>query len=281
MEKLIILKGLPASGKSTWAKEQCNLDGNTIRVNKDDIRAMMGGNFSKNKEDIVLTVRDTFVRKGLKEGKTVIVDDTNFHPKHLIDLSNIAIEEKAPFEIKEFDTPYQECIRRDMQRANPVGKKVIMQMYNQYVKKELPIVEYDERLPKAIIVDIDGTLAHMNGRSPYDESKVGEDEVDETIKSIVDVYSDMGFHILIVSGRHDSCQQDTRCWLIRKRVHFDELHMRKTGDDRKDYIVKKEIYDQHIKGKYNVTFVLDDRDQVVQMWREQGLKTLQVAEGNF
>jgi hypothetical protein len=121
----------------------------------------------------------------------------------------------------------------------------------------------------------------MNDRSPYDESKVIEDYVDETIKDIVDTYAENGFHILVVSGRHDSCMGDTDKWLNVNAIHHDRLLMRKTGDDRKDYIVKKEIYDEYIKGKYNVTFVLDDRDQVVQMWREQGLKTLQVAEGDF
>ena len=61
----------------------------------------------------------------------------------------------------------------------------------------------------------------------------------------------------------------------------DELFMRPTGDTRKDSILKKEIYDNHIKGKYNVKYVLDDRDSVVEMWREQGLTCLQVAPGDF
>jgi hypothetical protein len=59
------------------------------------------------------------------------------------------------------------------------------------------------------------------------------------------------------------------------------LFMRKSGDYRKDSVVKKEIYERHIKEDFNVEFVLDDRDQVVKMWREQGLVCLQVAEGNF
>jgi hypothetical protein len=57
--------------------------------------------------------------------------------------------------------------------------------------------------------------------------------------------------------------------------------MRKQGDFRRDSIVKKEIYDNDIKGKFDVEFVLDDRQQVVDMWREIGLKCLQVAPGNF
>jgi hypothetical protein len=57
--------------------------------------------------------------------------------------------------------------------------------------------------------------------------------------------------------------------------------MRQTDDNRKDSIIKEEIYDAHIRGKYNVLFVLDDRDQVVQMWRSLGLTVLQCNEGDF
>ena len=57
--------------------------------------------------------------------------------------------------------------------------------------------------------------------------------------------------------------------------------MRKNGYNKKDSIVKKEIFDEYIKDKYYVEFILDDRNQVVDMWREMGLTCLQVAEGNF
>jgi hypothetical protein len=74
--------------------------------------------------------------------------------------------------------------------------------------------------------------------------------------------------------------------LIDNNLYFEDsennvLMMRKTGDKRKYSIVKKEIFNEHIKGKYCVDFVLDDRNQVVEMWRKLGLVCLQVAEGNF
>ena len=75
--------------------------------------------------------------------------------------------------------------------------------------------------------------------------------------------------------------KETIKWLNDNGIKFDDLYMRFTNDLRKDSIVKQEIYEMCIKDKYNVLFVLDDRDQVVNMWREQGLKCLQVAEGNF
>lgn len=133
----------------------------------------------------------------------------------------------------------------------------------------------------AIIVDIDGTLAHMKGRSPYDWGRVGEDEVDDTIKNIVYLYKINGAKIILVSGRSAVCRTETIEWLERNKIKFDNLYMRGEDDNRKDWLVKQEIYDHYIKDNFNILFVLDDREQVVNMWRENGLKCLQVAEGNF
>jgi hypothetical protein len=143
----------------------------------------------------------------------------------------------------------------------------------------LPVVQ-DPSLPHAIICDIDGTLAHMNGRSPYDYSKVGEDTVDETILSLLKIFSDQ-YHIVFVSGRPDRCKTETFVWILK---HFNsqwiELYMRKEWDKRNDTIVKREILDELIK-EYYIEFVLDDRDRVVKMFRESWIKVLQVADGNF
>ena len=57
--------------------------------------------------------------------------------------------------------------------------------------------------------------------------------------------------------------------------------MRETGDSQPDKIVKRKIYENIIKGRFNVKFVLDDRDQVVRTWRNLGLRCLQVAYGDF
>lgn len=154
------------------------------------------------------------------------------------------------------------------------------------VAKYRPI-PIDPDLPTCIIVDIDGTLAHMDGRSPYDYSMVHTDLVDEPIRDIVHRYYTSNrqvipdTYVIIVSGRKDDCKESTEQWLQDNHVPYDEIHMRRAGDNRDDRIVKKEIYDEYIKPRFNVRFVLDDRDRVVKMWREQGLKVLQVAEGDF
>lgn len=273
-------KGLPASGKSTWAKEQCKKG--FKRVNKDDMRDMLdNGIWSKSNEKLIINMRNEFVAYLLEEDYNVIVDDTNLHPKHEDALRELAEQFGAKFEIKSFlGVPIKECIKRDLNRDNSVGERVIRTMFNQFLKPKVAQYQHRDFLPYAIICDIDGTLAHMGGRLPYDHTKVIEDSLDETVKDIIDHYVDE-VDIIIVSGRKDECKEDTVEWLKKHGIEYSELYMRKADDNRNDSIVKNEIFDTYIRDKYNVLFVLDDRNRVVEMWRDLGLKVLQVADGDF
>lgn len=286
MLTLTMTKGLPASGKTTWAKKQVEKSkGKIKRINKDDLREMIdAGIWGKENEKHILKVRDKLIEHYMSNGYDVIVDDTNLHPKHEKALQELAEGFQAMFEVKSFlDVPLKTCIVRDIKRDNSVGEKVIRNMYNQFVK--LPPQTYVESpdKPDCIIVDIDGTLAHMSGRSPYDYSRVDTDTCDETVRQIVQLWKNQSYdsYVVIVSGRKDDCKDVTVRWLQDNNVPFDEIHMRKAEDDRNDAIVKREIFDEWIKDRYNVRFVLDDRDRVVEMWRGLGLKVLQVAEGDF
>lgn len=134
---------------------------------------------------------------------------------------------------------------------------------------------------KTIICDIDGTLAHMRNRSPFDYSRVNEDTIDDSVACILKVFYEQEYHILLLSGREDSCRDTTMQWLTDHGIDYNELIMRTSGDFRNDAVIKREIYEQKIKPTCNVLFVLDDRNRVVDMWREIGLKCLQVAPGDF
>ena len=144
--------------------------------------------------------------------------------------------------------------------------------------------EYNKDLQYCIIVDIDGTVAHMKNRSPYDYSKVDSDIPDiailSLIKSFLEGYGEK-VHLFFVSGRKDECRSMTEDWLKNNAPEYDALYMRGEGDKRKDVEVKKDLFNEHINGKYNVLFVLDDRNQTVEGWRDLGLKCLQVAYGDF
>jgi predicted kinase len=278
--KLLMLKGLPASGKSTDAKRLVDL-GNWKRVNKDDLRAMIDNSkWSKKNEQFIVRSRNVLIGVYLGSGYNVVVDDTNFHPSHREDLEKIADTVGAQFCEKFFDTPVEECIKRDLLRPASVGEKVIRGMYNQYLKPKPETIDYVPGLPAAIICDIDGTLAHMEGRSPYDWKKVGEDRVDMKIAALLDRLAD-SHKIIIVSGRDSVCRPETEAWLKHWEIPYEMLLMRREKDNRKDDLVKREIFDMYIRNEYNVEFVLDDRNKVVEMWRQMGLKCLQVADGDF
>lgn len=279
MSKLLMLKGLPASGKSTYAKKIAS--SGYVRVNKDDMRAMLNdGKWSKSNEKEVIKIRDYIISESLYNGKSVVVDDTNFAPVHRDRLQELAKKYGATFETKFFDTPLQECIKRDTIRANGVGKDVIMQMYNQYLKPRPEVYTPPKNKPKAVLVDIDGTLTKMADRSPYDWSRVKEDGVNRPVLELVRELSN-SYTIIIMSGRDSICREDTIEWLNEKGVFYAELFMRPEGDTRKDDIVKRELFENNIRDNYQVQFVLDDRNQVVDMWRSIGLTCLQVAEGDF
>lgn len=141
-------------------------------------------------------------------------------------------------------------------------------------------VTQDPSLPHAIVCDIDGTLANMTGRSPYDYSRVSEDTVDTVVLNLLSLLLRSGKRILFVSGRDGECYDETKKWIESYYSGEYQLVMRATGDKRCDSIVKREILDELIK-EYYIEFTLDDRDRVVKMWRESGIKCLQVAEGNF
>ena len=284
--KLIITRGLPGSGKSTWAEAQVVANPQMVRVNRDSLRAMMNGTRNNAKtEKLIANARDALIRTTLSTGRSVIVDDTNLVPSTVERLREIAQEFKASFEVQDFtDVPVQVCIERDLHRERSVGSKVIMRMYRDFLAPKPAEYNPDPALPSAVICDIDGTLAFNVERSIYDYSKVSTDVPNEPIISLVRMLATQ-HEIIFTSGREDVCEADTRAWLAKYVVDTDpdqiKLFMRPANDKRRDAIVKREIFDAHIRDQYRVVYVVDDRNQVVEMWRQLGLTVLQVADGGF
>lgn len=289
MKTVWIYKGLPASGKSTAAKKVLDKNpGKYKRVNKDDLRLMLDSSqWSKHNEKFILKIRDNIILEALRNGQHVIIDDTNLHPKHeeriseLVKQFNAENDRKAQVKIKFFDTSVEECIRRDLKRPNSVGSKVIKTMYERFVEKPNHKIPQDTSLPPAIIVDVDGTLADKGNRSPFQWDKVKEDTVKAEIREIVNRYKS-DTRVIIFTGRDGVCESDTRSWLSENKIHFDELHIRPKGNMEKDSIIKRRMFEEHIRNRYFIRFVLDDRNQVVDMWRKDlGLVCLQVDYGDF
>ena len=133
----------------------------------------------------------------------------------------------------------------------------------------------------AIICDIDGTLALRGERGPHDHDRSMEDAVNWPLVDILHLFHDKA--LLLVSGREAKYRAMTEYWLQTHHLHlpWQELFMRVTDDTRPDNEVKREMYQTHIEPRYTVLCVFDDRNRVVQMWRELGLLCFQVAEGDF
>lgn len=300
--KLIAMRGLPASGKTTLARKIAK-EQKAVVVGRDFERFQLFGEWWTGEpadEDRVTIAINAKVEAFLLSGQSVIVDNTHIKPRYLKEWANLALRLGADFDVVDVKTPEAECITRDMKRIRDgergVGRAVIDRMARQIKWTDVkvdnaPVEPYENPvdLPHAIIVDIDGTLAHMSGRSPYDYTRVHEDTVDEAVADLVYVLSSSedAPSIIVCSGRDDECRDVTEAWLNDNNVPYHSLLMRPTdakdsnGNKLPDRRVKYDLFNEHIRGKYHVRFVLDDRNQVVDMWRQLGLKCLQVAPGDF
>lgn len=299
MASLTITRGLPASGKSTWAREQPGL----VRVNRDDLRGMLhGGRVTDDAlrgraEKEVTQAHHAAIDALLIGGADVICDDTNLRSRVVRELAELAAKHGAAFTVRDFtDVPVDECVRRDALREGDehVGEEAIRSMHQRYLAgRALPLplpvldssgVTYEPPpdAPRVVLVDIDGTVALINDRSPYDVTRVLTDLPNTPVIAAVRAMHAAGHGIVYCSGRTDDSREDTAAWLDQHvGVPYEGLFMRVTGDQRRDNIVKQEIFDKEIRSRYHVVGVFDDRQQVVRMWRSLGLTVFQVAEGNF
>ena len=138
MSKLIICRGLPASGKSTWAKQQVLEDPeHRVRINQDDIRLMLGKYWVPSREKLVQEIQFDAVVEALSKEFDVVIDNTNLNNK-VLDQFNRLIKTFEDYEIEYkdfFDTPLSVCIERDKNRDLQVTEKVIRSFYNNYKDK--------------------------------------------------------------------------------------------------------------------------------------------------
>jgi len=148
---------------------------------------------------------------------------------------------------------------------------------------------------KAVIVDLDGTLALVdkrrelarkpNGKLNWDifldPANITLDEPNKPIIELVQLLESVAYSVVIVSGRRHEMLRETILWLIKHNISYNALFIREPKDYRSDVIVKREIYDKYIDGAWDIKWVLDDRKRVVDMWRnELNLTVLHVAEGD-
>lgn len=130
---------------------------------------------------------------------------------------------------------------------------------------------------KTIIVDIDETLSHLNGRGYHDWSTVFEDTVDETVLELVRLYA-RSHSIVLITGRSEVCREDTVRWLDKYNVPFDYLYMKGAGDHTDSAITKETAMKDFVAKNPTCEIVLaiDDRQKIIDMWKDNGIRTLMV-----
>jgi predicted kinase len=350
MRTAVVIKGLPGSGKSTYAKKLLCKNSSSVRVNKDDIREMLSQKrqtleglfnaeslcnmffcdkfrkientafisdsqkrlislFKNNKSDffekikkgklgaiegLTLQIEDECIRSAVENYKDVIVDDCNYHPKHIERVKKYC----QGYTIKIFDVhkelgiTLEQSLERNKNRSRVVPEFVIRNMAKNYGifsegERNTKNKRY-ESTNRVVVSDLDGTLACIDHRlhflnketnqkadwkSFFDAMK--DDVVRLEIKSVLDdVYPN--HDIVLVSGRPETHREATEKWLKDNGIRYNALLMRKAGDKRPDIIVKQEILDTYLD-KNMIDMVIDDRKVVIDMFRSNGLKVMNVG----
>lgn len=299
--QLLILIGAPGSGKSTFAKYHIRTHLNWVRVCRDDMRLMQFSQsfLSDEMEAMMTEMIYATIEKLLLRKVNVITDATHTKVEYL----NQYIEKfrhLADISFKLFEEDKKELVSRCEKREKETGKfipskailhhtEALAQLKTAFDFTTRPRARLrnetrsqDAHLPKAIICDLDGTLALMEDRDPFNASHCEDDRLNEPVAASLRAYANDGYAILLVSGREEKYKPQTLNFLAKHKVPFDALWMRPEGDYIKDSILKKRIFKNEIEGKYDVSLVLDDRDQVVEMWRmELQLPCFQVFYGQF
>ena len=138
MSKLIITRGLPASGKSTWAKQWVLEDPeHRVRINQDDIRLMLGKYWVPSREKLVQHIQEEVLIEALLKGYDIVIDNTNLNEK-VLDNYRVLVTAYGDHAIEYkdfFDTPLSVCIEHDKNRDLQVTEKVIRSFYNNYKDK--------------------------------------------------------------------------------------------------------------------------------------------------
>lgn len=266
------------------------------------------GKLEKEQEELVTRTQEALVRTYLAAGVTPIVSDTHLPDRSVKRWMKLGHELGVPVVVQDFrHIPLDTVLANNLKRENPlyggkrVPQEVILDMHNRFIKgrdldkqleynppAELEIEPYVKPAfgKPAVIFDIDGTLAVMGDRSPYDGAAVWKDTVNKDVHTALNNAELAGYSIVILSGRDEVYREVTEKWLADNGIYFDFLFMRPTeqGNKREDSIIKYELFNKHIRERFDVAGVYDDRHRVLRMWRKLGLTTFHVNgpdAGNF
>jgi len=297
--EIYCLVGISGSGKTTIAREMVKYT-NAVIVGRDPLREMLFGYSPqtisayyerpdfKDRERQITDLLDNIVKATLQGDISVILDNTHLQLKYIKETQKYGV----PVNYLLQETTVWDAVDRDDKRERQVGYTVIQKQFYQLqeLKKVFDFARYEpvpvekivqnDELNGCYVVDIDGTLAINNGRSPFDWKRVGEDSLNDSMFITNNLLKSFDIHSFIVSGRDEVCRPETEEWLKKHGIRYDALYMRKQGDSRKDAVVKEEFWREIIKTNY-IIGMFDDRLQVINHARALGFTVFDVASNTF
>lgn len=303
IKKIILTRGIPGSGKSTWAKDWVAEDPeHRIRLNWDDMRNMLGPYWVPSRENINKTMLWNAVNTAAycTTPYDIVIDNMNLNPKGWKEVEDwintynksshaVGINAQYVLEFKDFFTPVEECIRRDAKRPNPIGEKTIRDIWRRYrhfiqttavenmVAKSRPTTGK----PRCVVIDMDSTMCFNLTKRPWYGEGAAEGMLDDIPNTgVVDIVKVLQntYPIIVATGRDTSQAGVTIEWLSKQGITPTASFFRTQGDCRKGVEIKRGQIELILKD-YDIVAIFEDCEPIVQMYRDMGLTVLQPNKG--
>ena len=302
IRQIILTRGIPGSGKSTWAKAWVAESPETrIRLNWDDMRNMMGPYWVPSREPINKAMMWCAINTAAYCDKPydIVIDNMNLNPKgwkeveEWIETYNASHHAKSlnlcyVLYFRDFFIPVDECIRRDAMRSNPIGEKTIKEIWRKYKHfiQTTSVTNYVENLlpkdpskPDCVVIDMDSTMCfNTNGRPWYGKGSTEAMIDDIPNEGVVNLIKAQNYPVVVCTGRNQDQLGVTEQWLNKHGIYPEMMFFRANNDFRTGVEVKSELMDEILK-IYNVVAVFEDCEPIVTKFREMGLTVLQPNKG--
>jgi predicted kinase len=294
--KAVICVGASGSGKSTFAEALVKSEGNEryghgywVEVNRDDVRfehyAHQNGTrdwtaykFTKAREKHVTEVCNETIRLAEERSENIVCSDTNLNPKTRNEMIKKLEDFGYEVNVMNFPCALETLYKRNAQRFGGIPNDIVYKQYLQWLDyTDAKRYKRDNRLERAVVFDIDGTLAQMHSRGPFDWMRVGEDHVRQDIADMLDGYLVTNYRIIIATGRDGICEDITKTWLDVNDIHYDDFYIRPEGNTEKDFVIKERMLWEMAK-KWDIAAWVDDRPAVHRHLRLLGVNMICVGD---
>lgn len=281
---LFILRGLPCSGKTKYAKFIVESHPNAIRISKDDIRSMVfpGLPWSGSNENIVVALQSTLLAKAIEAGRSVVLDDLNLHPKHVERYRKIADENNYEVQLLEMDVSIEKCIKKDAERENPIGQHRMAQLAT---RRNLHDIDSEY-----VIYGLDDTLFDVSTRRYMAQTENGinprvmnepewlyNDVIRDDVRVQLLEDFEHGFQIVLLTHRPETLRGVTEGLLQRAMIPYHALLMRPNDLFLTEVSFKQRVLRQTLPIDL-CRKVYEDNPSVIKMFKDEGLTVFQCVE---